>query len=329
MYPSTVTSGFSKAILKFLPSLGIALPDALRRQVAACPAGERLPLSLQDQLWQAIADHADCDGVGLRIGRQLQIDQFDMLGFLLLSSVNLAGAVDNLLRFSDLVGEGGRFARFHSQEGWHLVYRPHFEAARAARLEAIFASVMQGAAVVASGPVIPKLVAFEHSPQAPLALYHEVFGDTQVCFARTGNYMVFSDEDWLCSRRDIQPELQAQLIRLAQQQMKRLAPASFLEQISHLLTQQPSLTRAQTAALCNLSERHLNRKLADFGVSFRALSEQIKKQQALQMLNQKGSTQANLALYFGYADDSAFAKAFKRWTGMGIRDYRASGCDNE
>ena len=71
-----------------------------------------------------------------------------------------------------------------------------------------------------------------------------------------------------------------------------------------------------------MSERHLNRKLAEHGVSYKNISDKIRKNLAEKLILQGNVNQANLAIYFGSADESAFAKAFKRWTGMGFKQYK-------
>jgi AraC-like DNA-binding protein len=52
------------------------------------------------------------------------------------------------------------------------------------------------------------------------------------------------------------------------------------------------------------------------------MAQTIRKQHALNQIQKPEVTQASLAQYLGYNDESAFAKAFKRWTGIGFRAYR-------
>lgn len=75
-----------------------------------------------------------------------------------------------------------------------------------------------------------------------------------------------------------------------------------------------------------MSERTLSRKLLAEGLSYKSIASDIRKQHALEQVTKPGTTQAGLADYLGYHDESAFAKAFKRWTGMGFRQYRQHLC---
>ena len=52
------------------------------------------------------------EGVGLKIGLSMLPQNFDSIGFLLLSSPSLSVAVDSLINYSPIIGEGGVFAKF-------------------------------------------------------------------------------------------------------------------------------------------------------------------------------------------------------------------------
>ena len=92
------------------------------------------------------------------------------------------------------------------------------------------------------------------------------------------------------------------------------------------MTRQPWLSKAQVASTLAISERTLSRKLLAENLNFQSIVHDIKKQYALEQVVKASTTQAGLAEYLGYHDESAFAKAFKRWTGMGFRQYRLHYC---
>ena len=62
-----------------------------------------------------------------------------------------------------------------------------------------------------------------------------------------------------------------------------------------------------------LSGRHLNRKLADEGTSFKLLREQVLHHMAEQLLRDSARL-GEVAERLGFSDESAFAKAFRRWS---------------
>lgn len=322
---ATVTQSFSRAILEQLAFYNIQLAPALRQALADYADKTRLPLPLLDALWQTLESHVE-PGAGLKIGRALMPQHFDTMGFLLLSSPSLSVAVDSLINYSPLVGEGGSFSKVHESRGWKVTYDARFTAALVLRIEAIFASIATGASWVAGKNITPIAVSFSHPQQTSLANYQQVFGEAQVAFNQPENAVVYAEADWHCKQRDVSEAVQTQMLELARLQLSQLTPQSFEDKVRTLLTNQPWLTRNQMAASLAVSERTLTRKLNRFGVSYQGLSQDVKKAYALQHICEAHITQAGLAEYLGYSDESAFAKAFLRWTGMGFRAYQQKHC---
>ncbi len=323
----SVMPSFSKAIMRYLDQLGVSMDPLLAEQINRYGNEQRLPMALQEALWQALEAHGDAE-LGLKIGLAFNPQSFDTLGFLLLSSPSLGAAVDSLIGYSPLIGEGGQFSKSHTPEGWRLTYHPDFTRACALRMEAILACVATGAGWVAGKSMEPVAVGFGHARKVSESAYRKVFGRARLNFDSPAYYLLFSDEDWHSKQREVSPALQAQMQMLAKQQLAQLKPKGIVEQVSVLLSRQPWLSRGQVAASLAMSERHLTRKLSEVGSGFKTLSDEIKKRRALELIREGGSSQGNLADYFGYADESAFAKAFKRWTGLGFREYKEAQQQN-
>ncbi|QWV05164.1 AraC family transcriptional regulator [Pseudoalteromonas shioyasakiensis] len=136
MTTNSVTPGFSKAILHILPALDVQLDANLCQQIQKFPSEGRLPMALQDALWQALTDLNDNE-LGLKIALSLKPDSYDMLGYLLFSCPTLGDAVDSLIAYSALIGEGGKFSKSHSKNGWKVTFDAFFSTPTAIRIEAV------------------------------------------------------------------------------------------------------------------------------------------------------------------------------------------------
>jgi len=79
----------------------------------------------------------------------------------------------------------------------------------------------------------------------------------------------------------------------------------------------------QVAAALHMSERTLRRRLAADGVTFRGLLDEIREQLAEEFLVTGGMSVAEVAQRLGYVEVSSFSQAFRRWKGVGPRDFRA------
>lgn len=78
----------------------------------------------------------------------------------------------------------------------------------------------------------------------------------------------------------------------------------------------------EVAAALHVSPRSLHRRLADEGTNFRRIKDALRRDLALARLAKTNAPVATIAAELGYADPSAFYRAFVEWTGAAPRDYR-------
>lgn len=72
----------------------------------------------------------------------------------------------------------------------------------------------------------------------------------------------------------------------------------------------------------HLSPRTLHRRLEEEGSSFRAIRNALRRDLALTRLTRSRDSVGNIGAMLGYADPSAFYRAFVEWTGMSPQQYR-------
>jgi AraC-like DNA-binding protein len=64
-----------------------------------------------------------------------------------------------------------------------------------------------------------------------------------------------------------------------------------------------------------VSQRTLARRLADDGVTFKNLVDDVRKERAQEYLKGGRHSLEEIAALLGFADASAFSRAYKRWEG--------------
>jgi AraC-like DNA-binding protein len=79
---------------------------------------------------------------------------------------------------------------------------------------------------------------------------------------------------------------------------------------------------AGAAAALGLSPRTLHRRLREEGSSFRAVKEALRRDAAFARLEKTRTGIAVIAAELGYAEPSAFFRAFQRWTGHAPSEHR-------
>jgi AraC-like DNA-binding protein len=83
-----------------------------------------------------------------------------------------------------------------------------------------------------------------------------------------------------------------------------------------------TLSLDEIADRLHLSPRTIHRRLEDEGSSFRGIKDALRRDMALARLSKTRDPIAQIATDLGYADPSAFYRAFVEWTGMAPAHYR-------
>ncbi len=96
----------------------------------------------------------------------------------------------------------------------------------------------------------------------------------------------------------------------------RLDLASFLKEhlAANSFENPPQLK--DIAALLNISERTLKRRLSEEGASFRDISNAVRKTKARELVAERRLSMNAIARELGFNDVSSFSQAYKRWTGV-------------
>ena len=76
------------------------------------------------------------------------------------------------------------------------------------------------------------------------------------------------------------------------------------------------------ARALGLGPRNLRRQLADEGTTLRALLDAVRLEIAMDRLRRREVSLAPLAFELGFSDQTAMARAFRRWTGRSPAAFR-------
>ena len=89
---------------------------------------------------------------------------------------------------------------------------------------------------------------------------------------------------------------------------------------AQLVDGKPSLQR--TAEMVGASVRTLQRRLDALGVTYRALVSELQIEEASRLLRRSGLDVRLIAASLGYADATAFSRAFRRQVGQTPKEFR-------
>jgi len=318
--PHTITVHYAQGILQAAQRLGLSVPADLQ----AASLEPRIPLQRQDAFWEAICAASGDPLLGLRLGSALQVGHLDMVGALLMSCDHYGEALDALLEYYPIIAEGSEFQREQDAQQVRLVYRPSYDVRREERVEAALASLVHLTRWITGERIRPLGLSFSHAARGESSRYAEVLG-CPVVFDAADNALCFAVADLDVPLIQANALMREHLRALADAQLERLGAQSLAARVQQLLRQNPPRWgKEKVAEQLELSGRHLNRKLADEGTSFKLLREQVLHAMAEQLLRES-SRLGDVAERLGFSDESAFAKAFRRWSGMTPGQFRQGG----
>jgi AraC-like DNA-binding protein len=151
--------------------------------------------------------------------------------------------------------------------------------------------------------------------------YRRFFGGP-VAFGARRSTLVYAESALLQPMPSSDPRLalflrQQAEARLKQSQSER--PTSLREQIglrlrAQLRTGKPN--PSELARALRMSGRTLRRRLSATGCSYRELLDEARREEALRLMQAGELAVGEVAERLGFEDASAFARAFRRWTGV-------------
>jgi AraC-like DNA-binding protein len=166
--------------------------------------------------------------------------------------------------------------------------------------------------------LVPDVVRFRHPPRFNVARYEELLG-CPVSFGESETAILFDRNKLALPSPMANPVLQGRLLAAYAQPMKWLDEGRKYSAFSYLylaseLNKSP-LTLERMAASFGLSERTLRRKLVQEGYAFRDLLEKVRRDLCDLYALEARRSLGEVAELLGYAELSAFTRAYRRWYG--------------
>jgi len=287
----------------------------------------RLPIATLAALAHEAATVAGCPHFGLLVGDRARLGSFGSIGSLMRHSPRVVDALRAFVLKFHIHDWGGAPVLARSQGstvvlGYSVIrlsptdIRYRYDAATG-----ILFRTLQDLC----GPEFrPSAIAFAYPRPPDIDYYRSYFG-CKLVFNATLTGILF-DDSWLAKpMAEARPEVLRDFVkRVASEEAQQ--EAAFARRVELAIQQMllgGTATEPAVAAMLNVSERSLRRRLDDAGESFRLLLGRRRWELAQQLLRNTGLPVADVASALQYKDANAFSRAFRTWADLPPTAWRA------
>lgn len=304
--------------------------DLLARRVGVDPGlverpNARIPSTRIHKLWRLAEATTKDPLLGLRAGSLARPGTFHALGLGIVSSTSVLAALKRIEHYSGIVSTNGRFVLLEQDGFLVLEARPTALTVQPAEpwFDAIVVALCRMLTTCAGPTATPVKVRLKQGSLGQEEAYRKAL-HCPVEFHAERVALVFDPQ--LATQRvhSGNAELAAEADRIANRYLETLAPASVSARVRGLLVKAMLagvVDQDGVARALNQSPSTLQRRLRREGTSYQTLLDATRRELALEYLREDQHSIADVAFLLGFADQSNFTRAFRRWTGKTPRQY--------
>ncbi len=287
-----------------------------------------LPLDTLHALLEAVEEATGDPFVGIHLASEMPRGTYGLLEFISRSAPNVRESIARIVRFVALLNEIVDVT-FAEGDGEATIEQriPGVPICVGRHANEFFVAMLLVESRRAAGTHwAPRRAWFAHPAPRDVSALVELLGTSDIRFGAEANGFVVGHEVLDLPLVTSDPPLLSLLHRQAEEALsQRAGPNRFLGHVQARIREQldrggPSLEGVADAL--KMSRRTLQRRLADEGVSFQGLVDNIRKDLARVYVKDPRRPLGEVAFLLGYQELSAFFRAFRRWTGMTPSEYR-------
>ena len=291
----------------------------------------RVDHALQDEIF-ALAESLTGDpDVGLHAGETTHLMHFGILGQLAMTCRSVRDLIDLHGRFQRLISTGARIS--YREQGDQVIGEAIFaENARPTRhtIEYTLASHTTLARLLTGAPMILSRLEVTYARPTVSSEQERLFAcpTTYLCererfflpAALLDLPLVMGDSE---SRRVLESEARRRLDAISSSSETEDPELTEVRKLIRDRLHQGAPDVRTAARALGMSVRTLQRRLEQHGLSYRELLDDIRREGVERYLGDTSLSQVDVAALLGYADQSTFHRAFRRWFAMTPGEYRS------
>lgn len=284
--------------------------------------------SVIEKVWQVALSETGDPNFGLHTGEHIQPSDLGMLGFAMVASPSLGGALRKLIRYWALLSNASSITLTEADDTavlqLHVIDLPgNLLAHNRHPVDSSYSSAMSLVRAMAGRPLPLLDVACTYPPPADTREYERILG-RRVRFDAAVNIMSFPAEalHWplLHTNSGVGMTLEEHLQRRVNRIANTLRDRVQGEVARRLSAEVPNLTTVARAL--GTSPRALQRDLQREGTSFRQVVDDLRKDLAAEYLGEPQHSITDVSFLLGFSEPSVLHRYFRRWYGVTPVSYR-------
>jgi AraC-like DNA-binding protein/transcriptional regulator with XRE-family HTH domain len=329
----TVQGGLSRLAADRVRRAGIKLEPLLSRVGLTIDQIDdperRFNASNQIAFLEAAAESLNDDFLGFRLGEEFDLRDLGLLYYVMASSDTLGDALKRASRYSRITNEAVVLQYQEAREPkLRLVYSGIPRHADQQQIEFCIVAMVRVSRALSGRRFFPKHVSIGHVRPRGLAKLAGVLGKG-LEFGGDADEIDFpaGSADWPLV--DADARLNKILLKACEESLRSRKSNTSRLRVAVENTISPLLPHGQAkmdvvAKKLGMSERTLTRRLAEEGVTFNEILQQLKASLARRYLEEDNMPISRIAWLLGFEEASSFSHACRRWTGKSPRELRLS-----
>lgn len=270
----------------------------------------------------------DAPTLGLELGDKININQFGMLGYAILSCANVRQALNLGLKYHVLVDPAFNFEVCEQEETTSIRLTSHIPDEEIYNLlsDIFLANFVSLGRYLTGLDIMPNEININRPKPEHFAIYQDYFPGCPINWDQPRTEIII-DSSLLDAPTTLADEATA---KMAESQcadiLSRMGPKEgIVIKVRRILLSNPGhFPPIETvASQLATSTRTLSRSLQEVSTSYQKILDEVRKEMAIEYLKTSSLPIEEIAALIGYNDPSNFRKAFKRWTGQTPSYYRS------
>ncbi len=280
-------------------------------------ARSRLPVEKIDRLWMLAEQQSKQPFVALSRASADKPTSFDTLAYSMMSCQNLAQAIERLVQYCAVVSDAVDLRVVNTTEGCRIEVTPMEppQPGRSSRLDYTIVTFLAFCRWVTGRDIVPLGVELAYPAPTELRRHQLAFSCTPR-FNASGHALRLRQADLQLPLPTANAALSQLHDRVVKEVVRELHPAGIERQLATSLVRSMisgKVMRRDVASDLCMSDRTLQRRLAEAGTSFQKELDTLRRQLTESYLRDPEMPIANIAPLLGFAEESTFYRACHRW----------------